>query len=394
MVRPPHLYSPGTIERLPALDGMRGVAALIVVLYHSTLVARPFLDDGRVGDGWWWLTETPFKLLTAGTEAVLVFFVLSGLVVALPTLVAGFSWTKFLTTRFLRLYLPVWAALLFAAALILVVPRPAWRVSGGEWIDTANARSLSLPSLLSEASLFRVSYDINNVLWSLRWEIIFTLALPLFVVLAVLVRRWWIAAASVSVALTITGRLAEIDALVYLPVFFLGTLMAVRLPELQAACERRSARFWRVAVALSLLLMIASWIARPIVPSGTTGSSVLWALAGVGAAGLIVVALGSPAARALLTRPVIQWLGRVSFSLYLVHVPILATVTFVVGDERWWLAILISVPASLALAQLFFVVVEKPAHRFARSMGSAASSVRPSARRGEPAPTAALPLRR
>ena len=383
MVRLPHLYSPGSLERLPALDGMRGVAALVVVLYHSTLVARPFLDTKTVGDAWWWVSETPFKLLTAGTEAVLVFFVLSGLVVALPTLVAGFSWPKFLTTRFLRLYLPVWAALLFAAALIALIPRPVSRVSAGEWIDTANSQSVSVATLLSEASLFRISYNIDNVLWSLRWEIIFSLALPLFVVLAVLVRRWWLPAAGIAIAASISGRLTDVDALVYLPVFFLGTLMAVRLPDLLAACARRSGRFWALTLAGSLTLMAASWLARPIAPAGTTGSALLWGLAGLGAAGLIVVALGSPTARELLTRRPIQWLGTVSFSLYLVHVPVLATVTYLVGDERWWLAILISVPVSLVLAQVFFAGIERPAHRLARAAGSAVDSVLRSGRAAE-----------
>lgn len=363
-----------SVGRLPALDGMRGIAASIVVIYHVSLVARPFLQTDTVGDAWWWITETPLKLLTAGTEAVLVFFVLSGLVVALPTLARGFSWVRFLTTRALRLYLPVWGALIFATLLVVLIPRDKAMVSQGEWIDTTNAQAFDLPRLLSEASLWRQSYIFDNVLWSLRWELIFSILLPVFVMVAVLVRRYWIVAAAIASALTVTGRIIDLDVLVYLPVFFLGTLMAVRLPEIIDASQRlRSSRWWAI-VGFSLLFIVLSWMLRPVFPAGSTKSAAVWGLAGIGAAGLILAAIGFPAVRDILSARVPQWLGKVSFSLYLVHVPVIATVAFIVGDERWWLVGLIAVPVSAGLAQVFYAFVERPAHSLARKAGSAAAS--------------------
>lgn len=62
--------------RILSLDGLRGVAAVGVMLYHFSLVARPELGTPT----WALLTQTPVKLLFAGTESVLIFFVLSGLV--------------------------------------------------------------------------------------------------------------------------------------------------------------------------------------------------------------------------------------------------------------------------------------------------------------------------
>ncbi|MDA4895261.1 acyltransferase family protein, partial [Streptomyces sp. MS2A] len=108
-----------TQGRITGLDGLRGVAALVVLLYHASLVARPWLDPAA----WTTLTETPLKLLLAGTESVLIFFVLSGIVVALPALRGGFDWARYYPARLLRLYVPVAAALLFAAALIVLLPR-------------------------------------------------------------------------------------------------------------------------------------------------------------------------------------------------------------------------------------------------------------------------------
>ena len=102
------------MKRLTQLDGLRGIAALIVVIFHLSLIAQPFLDTNSTGDAWWWMSETPLRLATDGTQAVLLFFVLSGLVVALPALRKGFSWRKYFASRFLRLYIPAWGALVLA----------------------------------------------------------------------------------------------------------------------------------------------------------------------------------------------------------------------------------------------------------------------------------------
>jgi hypothetical protein len=77
--------------RLPSLDGLRGVAALIVVVHHTLLTVPSlsvayFLDGPAAvrGSKAWWLSWTPLHLIWAGGEAVIVFFVLSGFVLALP----------------------------------------------------------------------------------------------------------------------------------------------------------------------------------------------------------------------------------------------------------------------------------------------------------------------
>ena len=171
-----------TTPRLTGLDGLRGVAALVVMIYHGTKIIVPTLTGGAEAayDG---VAESPLKLTFAGTEAVLVFFALSGLVVALPALRPGFSWRAYFPARLIRLYLPVWAALLFAAGLILLIPRDPATVTAGSWLQSGNAHTVTWRQLLWEGSLWPASYDIDNVLWSLRWEVAFSLALPVFVLL-------------------------------------------------------------------------------------------------------------------------------------------------------------------------------------------------------------------
>ncbi|MGK9146612.1 acyltransferase [Plantibacter flavus] len=360
-------------SRLPSLDGVRGVASIVVVLYHVSLLARPFATGSVSEPVWDIATETPLKLLFAGTEAVQVFFVLSGLVVALPLLRGGTGWPGFFVARFVRLYLPVWGALLFASALILLIPRDPASVSSGEWIADANATQVDPAHLLAEASLTPASYDLVNTLWSLRWELIFTLLLPIAVLLAVLLRRWAVPLAVLMSITMVLGRVAGLDAAVYLPAFFIGTLIAVRLDELRDWAAARPRRLtWALLTTGSALLLVASWLSRPIVAPGSTLGQALWGVSGVGAAGLIVVAICSPLARRLLEVRPILWLGRVSFSLYLVHAPILASLAFAVGDERWWLVGVIGVPLSLVVAALFYRAVEHPSHRLARTSGRAA----------------------
>ncbi len=349
-----------TSSRLPALDGLRGVAAVIVLFYHLSLVARPFLSP----DEWAWLTRTPLKLLTAGTESVLVFFVLSGLVVTLPALREGFGWLGYYGGRMLRLYLPVWASLALAALAIALLPRDLAVVTPDSWLAGGNALTVSWPQLLQEASLFKRSYDVNNVLWSLRWELVFSLTLPLFIVVARALRRHWVFAASLAALCTVTGRLVDVDALVYLPVFFLGVVMAVRLPDLRAAV-RAWPRVGRAALgAASGLLLVASWLGRPV--EGAIGAEVLWGLAGVGAAGIVVVVIGSPTAERALSSRVPRWLGGISFSLYLVQAPLIGTLAFALGDEHWKLVAAIGIPASLLVGWLFHLAVERPTHRLAK----------------------------
>jgi peptidoglycan/LPS O-acetylase OafA/YrhL len=364
------------VTRLVALDGLRGVAALIVVFHHLYLVAEPVLrrEGGRgTLSVFWWLSQTPLKLLSAGSEAVLVFFVLSGLVVALPTLKpGGFSWAGFLSGRLARLYLPAWASLTMGTVIIWLVPRSDHSITPGSWMDTAQATSVDWASLSTEASLTTGSYNINNVLWSLRWELAFSVLLPLFVALAVLVaRRWVIAIAAAFVASTL-GVLYGLDALRYLPVFFIGTLMAVRLDSIRRWTQRRLlAPRARLAggtlVAGSLLLIIGGWMMRPVFASGSFVSTLLSQLSVLGAAGLVLAAIVvRPVRSALESRPT-QWLGKVSFSLYLVHMPILATVTFLLGDDRWWLVAILTVPLALVAASGFHRIVERPSHRLARA---------------------------
>ena len=368
--------------RLIALDGLRGIAALVVVLHHVYQIARPFIEPTvhawAPGSLWWFISATPIKLLSAGSESVLVFFVLSGVVVPLPLLAKGAkAWFGFFCARLVRLYVPVWASLVFAGVLIAFTPHPASSVTPGSWVERTNGTKASLGLLFSEGGLLRKSFSSNSVLWSLTWEVIFSLALPVFLLLALLLRRFWLPATVVSVALTLVGKVTNIDALLYLPVFFLGTLIAVNLDALRSWAGRRRAsrgRLGWLVFCISLLSIVTSWMLRPVIPAGTLASDALGCLTPLGAAGLVLCAIVfRPVTMGLSTR-VPRWLGRVSFSLYLTHLPILVALVYLLGDRNWVLVALVGIPVSLVVAYFFYRFVEAPSHRLAKRIGSVASA--------------------
>jgi peptidoglycan/LPS O-acetylase OafA/YrhL len=370
-------------DRLVALDGLRGIAAMVVVFHHIYQIARPFIEPTTQawspGSVWWFLSSTPIKLLSAGSESVLVFFILSGLVVPLPMLAkSGYAWVGFYFSRLLRLYLPVWASLVVAGVLIAVTPHPSIAVTAGSWVERTNSTKAPLGLLFSEAGLLRNSFSNNSVLWSLTWEVVFSLALPLFILLAMALRRFWLPAAIVCVALTFVGKVVDVNALLYLPVFFLGTLVAVNLESLRewTARPRKGSRAlgW-FALVVSLLLIVTSWMLRPAIPAGTLTSDALGCLTPVGAAGLVLCAIVFRPVRVGLSTRVPQWLGRVSFSLYLTHLPILVALVYLFGDRNWRLVATVGIPISLGMAFVFYRFVEAPSHRLSKRLARSASAV-------------------
>ncbi|WP_368259248.1 acyltransferase family protein, partial [Blautia wexlerae] len=81
--------------RLRSLDGLRGLAAVIVLVHHALLVipalAAPYYGQTVQPGLPWLLVHTPLHLLWAGTEAVYLFFILSGLVLTLAARSASFT---------------------------------------------------------------------------------------------------------------------------------------------------------------------------------------------------------------------------------------------------------------------------------------------------------------
>lgn len=370
-------------NRFASLDGLRGVAALVVLFHHVAFVVPAFAstyhsqDLSGPGELLWWFAYTPLKLLTAGPEAVVVFFLLSGFVLALePLRKPEFDWIAYYPRRIVRLYLPIVASVVLAVGLALLVPRDPSRASSS-WVSMLSDPSLRPSAIVGEATvLFHPPlFPLNGPLWSLVWEVWFSLLLPLAIALVLLVRRAWWVVALLSFGLSWAGFFLHWDALLFLPMFMVGVAMARGIDDLRRIAARISSLragwlVWAVLTIVGLVLLVWSWIYRGTGAIDTVLAASISPEKLVGGALLLFCCAFSPVAiRALVTRPV-AWLGRVSFSLYLVHVPVLLAIAFAVGAQDWWLTVVLSIPAALLAAWGFSKAVEVPAHRLSRRVGS------------------------
>jgi peptidoglycan/LPS O-acetylase OafA/YrhL len=385
--------TPLAAERLRSLDGLRGLAALVVVIHHCLLVlpalAAQMGAPGRGGSPSWWLTYTPAHLLWAGGEAVLLFFVLSGLVLALPHLrPAGLSdWLAYYVKRSVRLYLPVFAAVALTGAVVALVPRkfdPAQ-----SWWMNAHAVPAQVSALAHDAWLLDGTGWLNSALWSLKYEVLFSLLLPVFVLLArrVSAPLW----TTVPIALAACGWAVSSghEVLSYLSVFAVGVLLAQGLSTLDSWADRLhrspfASLLWTVVGVIGSLALLGEWWMRLLIADATLWLPIGRPMGVAGAAVLVFCFLHCRPLRALGESRPMQWLGTVSFSLYLVHEPIVVSIAAmsaptVVGVVA---VLVVGIPASFAVAVAFHRVIERPSQRLAGRAGrmarrSRASTVRP-----------------
>ncbi|MBB5058369.1 peptidoglycan/LPS O-acetylase OafA/YrhL [Granulicella aggregans] len=359
---------------LVELDSLRGLAAMSVVLLH-------FLEG--------WLQTAPpeyvkyvvyIPLLTSGTAAVMMFFVLSGFVLTLPQMTAeppGYA--AYAIRRVCRIYLPYLAALAFAALC-------CWRYHGmemyGEGFKLSWREAPSLP-LMAQHIAFLGRYDVyayNTPVWSLVHEMRISLIFPLLCLVSLRLRPWvaFLIALSLQVAARLIDRFSAPYTgagypgvpsifwsltIAFCGIFLVGSILARHRTTIVARLERLPS--WLLNVLLVVSLGLYQYNAALHIPRFLRDFT-----AGLGAAYFIMLALvpGGWLSRTLRLRP-LRWLGKVSYSLYLIHMPILMLLAIVLyGKVSPGPSVVPFVMLSLLAAAAFHRWVEMPSMRLGRTL--------------------------
>lgn len=353
-------------QRFRELDSIRGLAALIVVFHHFHNMW--FFSETR-GRGLWTAIESPFF---AGRQSVILFFVLSGFVLSIPYLHGSSqSYPMFMLRRILRIYCPY----LFALGLALM-GNAEWhgKLGRGAWADgTWNGPVTWLAVWQHVLMIGAYNYgQFNTAFWSLVHEMRISLIFPF---LFLLIRRLtvWAAllmAATCSLMAHFTDYLGADSALVlqtleYVTTFICGILMAIHQTEMgRWYRQRRTLERLALAVCFFLLYDFSQWIPGLWKLSAWHVSE--WPVT-VGAGGLILIGLNSGIARRLLGSVAPRFLGRISYSLYLVHGTVLYALAFLLnGKSSALIAFAIYLPTVLLLSTVFCFWIEEPFLRLGR----------------------------
>ena len=354
-------------ERFKSLDGLRGVAILMVTLFHLWREpGEPTITFGR-------LNFTP--LFPYGAAGVTIFYCLSGFCLFYPLAKArqaGRSWPGwggFYLRRAVRILPPYYIA--------LVVWLPLW----ASWRGWDHWPRYLLTHLVFIHTLFPdTKFSINGVLWFMGPFMHFIILFPL---LAMLMRRLPLVGATLIVVGSIVASqmllragvqpaLVTDSVLGFMPLFVFGMLAAylsVRfsdpplwLVNLAWAVGLIRLCLWPYLSTEPLIEALSRW---GLMPQATT-ALLIWAMSvtprpdpergGYLAAGM---------ARLFAWRPLIA-LGAISYSLFLYNY-LLAFISrwflkrfLTVGSPIWWLAMLVSI---IAVATVAYYLTEKPFSR-------------------------------
>lgn len=351
------------------MDGVRGLAALAVAFGHLL---------GSQNSGW------PQTILSAsslpiinlpwnGSAAVSLFFVLSGFVLTLAIKKNArfdIQWIAgFVIGRVSRIAFPFWGALLLSAVFLFTSYNPDfWIASEKNWMAKHwyNGEHV-LDFWLYQALLLlpNTEHTIIPPGWTLTVELQISIVLPL--IFYFLIRK---PVLTVTSALVIGVFLHQ----TFVFHFLLGMLLALYYPTVMKILVPLSPTIKWLILLSGLFLLSFTWQ-----PYGKFGEVLRWCINGSGAVAILAIGGSMTFITSLLSRKLLQFLGRISYSLYLIHFTIyLILIPYLTQTSLPQTAILvIAIATAILSATLFHYLVEVPsitAGRYLRQRISSGSS--------------------
>ena len=331
-----------TDQHIPALDGVRGVAILLVMVHHL-FVLQPTTR----------IEKSLESVAALGVFGVDLFFVLSGFLITRILLVGGgtpYALGGFYLRRMLRIF-PLYYFLLALCFIVLpfamrAVPEAAAKL--GRFQGAANDWLWYVLFLtnFSVAAAGKWRHGVMDVTWSLAIEEQFYLIWPwvvrlcsprqlervclMFILVALGCRiSLWVAGASDLTIYVLTP--CRMDALA------IGGLLAARTFRVPLDSLTVKAAGLVVAVGVPVVVSLAALgllhYQQPWVY--TFGYTLMDLIGGA----IIILAITSPTSslqRSILTNGVLTFFGKYSFAIYLIHLPIRAVIRdLFFGDSQF-----------------------------------------------------------
>lgn len=384
--------------RAPALDALRGLAALAIVALHAWLYTTTVAQKGdSLGDS----VVHQFRL------GVPLFFCLSGFLLYRGWVLAAregrplpapATYARRRAARILPAY-----ALALAGSLALLVPLASVR-----GVDVPSAGVLPLFAVFASNLSPATAGALDPPMWTLAVEVQFYAVLPVLAWLALrgargagsrlLVPPLALLAGGTLFNVLTAGEAGDIVASSSLPAlapcFACGMVAAVAADG--AWCRRRAVSVLLLAAGVGLVLADGAWHERD------AGFAVRVARdlpAAIGFSAIILVAARDGAGRLLSARP-FRVLGELSFPVYLWHMPLMLGLrgAGLFPEGRPWAALGAVLLVTLPVAWLSWTCVERPVLRRAAARRASpdrdAAANRPAVLRDErvPATVAAAAL--
>lgn len=378
-----HSAPSGGAGRVPALDGLRGMACLVVLCYHLFMMFR-FWGDGA-----------PYDLIP-GPASVMVFFALSGVVLSLAPfakLRAGvaYDWLRYYPRRVVRLAVPTFVAIAMGIGSGFVAWRLGSHSRSAQSVDFAGGPARILHDVLMQFDLiFNISdgtatlsggplLRADSPVWSMTWEMFFSLTLPLAVYCVARTRRdLWLSAALIAVIWC--SHVSGYFPLRLCLMFWLGVLLAKRAARIAAVTLPVPVEIIAFVVAIGCIELPEFWRAF-VDPQAPVLITATWStLMNVACAALVALTMTNGVLRrALGTRPM-RFLGRISFSLYLTHAILFGGFAVLlprIGIVNVWAQSLIALVTAFIFAWLFYIAVERPSMQWSHDIGHAELRLEP-----------------
>ena len=330
---------------IDAIDGLRGLSVVWVMLFHYLVLCEGTADPWIAAAG-----RVPGleRAIRSGPYAVDLFFLISGFLLTLPWIVARERGTPAPDTRRfyarrLRRIVPAYyvhLALLFVLVLPLLRGWLYWRADAyvDVWNVVAHAAFVHNTSPLTSGTL-----GVNGALWTLAVEAQFYALLPFVApAFARAPSRTLVAALAVTAAWTWAARhdlRVVVDAYLALGRHWswseevVRRLLAIQLPAYLAdfALGAMAGHAWRMAAARSRTLPAFAMLAGVVALGTLQGLRMAplgeqsWIAAVAALAAILwgAAADQSGIARVVLARGPLAFMGRISYSTYLWHLPLL-----------------------------------------------------------------------